>query len=621
LTGICGLVRLDGRQVDARDLSPLLQGMRRRGSREDIRSVPREAAFGIRLPAAMAGAMPGGQPVWHEGSGSALVASARLDNREELAARLGISCRGRSDAELILEACLSWGEEAPRQLLGDYAFAFWDGRQKRLVAARDPAGMRQLHYAHVDGRLLVFATDEQALAAHPDVPSELNETRVADHLEDLEGADLCSTFHRHILRLPPAHVLLLERGQVRLSRFFTPEAREPLRLGSDRDYAEAFLHHFQKAVKARLRGGVEVASMLSGGLDSSSVSAVAARLSPSQPFPVLSAVALEDPACVETAMIRAVQEDGPFRPLEVTAAMARERAAELRGALARTNPFDGHMTLVSSLYHQAREAGCSTVLDGAGGDVVLAHGAFAARLLRRGAVGRALAEARGSADFWNDGTSASRFLLDEVRAAFLPDWLRSLKASFVLRRDRLYPASPLLRDDFARKVGLAERREELRRAAPRPSSPYPADRAATVLHPNLIVARERYDRVASFFGVEASDPFTDLRLIGFALSLPGEQLVRRGWTKFVLRQAMDGLLPESVRWRRGKTHLGAGFVRVIAASEGPVRLGALVDKRQRLEQWVRPERLEEALAGAAGADLGLRDRLVHLALWLDAREH
>jgi len=115
----------------------------------------------------------------------------------------------------------------------------------------------------------------------------------------------------------------------------------------------------------------------------------------------------------------------------------------------------------------------------------------------------------------------------------------------------------MINPEFAGRVSLAERLERLKHLTPFgfPSS-YSLERAGTISHPYLTVARERYDRVASRVCVEPRDPFMDRRFVAFCLSLPGEQLMWEGWPKIILRRAMAHRLPEAVRWRRGKEHLG-----------------------------------------------------------------
>jgi asparagine synthase (glutamine-hydrolysing) len=229
--------------------------------------------------------------------------------------------------------------------------------------------------------------------------------------------------------------------------------------------------------------------------------------------------------------------------------------------------------------------------------------------------------ARDERDFWGRGPGAAALMLDHARAAFLPDWSRALKRRTRLLAGRTMPADKLMCPTFARRIDVAGRKHLLAERAPSPKQAYASDRLAAILHPNAVVGRERYDRVASVFGLEARDPFLDLRLVRFALSLPPEQLVRGGSTKFVLRKAMAGLLPDDVRWRRGKDHLGRTFIAAALTTRAEDRSHMIDRQRSSLEKWIKPARVEEARARDAVLDDPSLQAVGHLASWLESSFH
>jgi asparagine synthase (glutamine-hydrolysing) len=139
--------------------------------------------------------------------------------------------------------------------------------------------MRPLYYHHTPGRLLAVASEPRAILVLEQMPYRIDEGRIADALVgELEGIDLTSTFFEDVYRLPPAHVLVATPRGVRVSRYWTLEAGDELRLPSNDAYAEAFLEVFTEAVRCRLRGAGPVGAMLSGGMDSGAVVAVARGL-------------------------------------------------------------------------------------------------------------------------------------------------------------------------------------------------------------------------------------------------------------------------------------------------------------------------------------------------------
>jgi len=544
-----------------------------------------------------------------EASGCAVAADARIDNRDELRRALGLKTAAGelSDARLILAAWLAWNEDCPNRLLGDFAFVIRDRRAGGVFAARDPFGLRPLYYAQRSGRLLALASTVDALLAMPEVDRRINgrihEPRIADYLVgQLEGVDLASTFFEDVFRLPAGHAMLADAERVRLRRYWRPEPGPRLELGSDAEYAEAFAALFEEAVACRLHGPERIASMLSGGVDSGAVVAVA-RARPERraegPLATFSGVDSGDRDNPETAAIRASQAMGGLAPRSVDLrdpAVVAGAAATFGDA---AEPFDAHMTMLRAIYAAAADEGFDAVLDGAASDLMLAGGSRVARLVRRGRLRQALFEARGLKAAFGDTRPVRRELIGAARAAFVPDWLRRLRRG--LRGDnargRLRAAcrDTLICPDFAERVDLVSRLERL---ASHASTGLDRDasvaHAATVQHPYLAVGRERYQRVAALAGVTPRDPFTDRRLVEFCVRLPQAQRCGDGWNKVVLRRAMAGRLPDAVRWRQGKQHFGWAFTRAMMdAMREPMR-EAIEQQRSTLEAWIDFQRLDTA---------------------------
>ena len=195
----------------------------------------------------------------------------------------------------------------------------------------------------------------------------------------LEGIDKTSTFFEEVYRLPPAHALTVTPEGVRLRRYWTLEPGPELRLPSDEAYAEAFLEVFTEAVRCRLRGAGPVGSMLSGGMDSGSVVAVARGLlaeAGQGPLPTFSAVGPDPRTCIETRAIQAALTMDGLDPCTVSHARAGGAAAGPGGAdLELDEPFDYHMTLVRVLYLAAHRQGVKALLDGIDGDTCSARAA------------------------------------------------------------------------------------------------------------------------------------------------------------------------------------------------------------------------------------------------------
>ena len=632
MSGVGGIYRLDGAPADPGMVETLLATLRRRGPHGAGTWVQGPVGLAHTTLASTPQAAMEAQPLALGDPELAITADARLDNREELRRLLGVHPDGAvGDGELILRAYRKWGEDCPQRLLGDFAFALWDAREQKLFCARDPFGVRPFFYHHAPGRLFAFASETAGVTALEEVPYHLNEARIADFLvTQLEGMDTTSTFFRNVFRLPPAHTLMVDRQGTRLRRYWRLEPGPELRLGSPEAYGEAFLEVFREAVACRLRGPAgSVGALLSGGIDSGSVVAVAreeAGALGQSPFPTFSGVEPDPEGCTETRAIHAAKGMEGLNPRLVSTEDIPGLLPELEPLVwSPTEPFDHHATLLHVLYREAARAGVHAVLDGTDGDILLAEGSYMAHLLRRGRWLKAYREAAGRNRFLGGGHPPFRRLLRSALQAFAPDllWERRRGPPRRVRREavRRNLETSLIDPDFARQVDLAGRLEALRAHRAGPRLPDLRDeRARAITHPYLTVGLERFQRLASAQGLESRHPFVDLRVAELCASLPGSQTLEGGWLKPILRHAMAGRLPEEIRWRRGKERLGWAFTRALmAASKDTIEL-ALRSNQQLLLKYMGLAKLEGACRShfqdGSEAQAPLVYEAAHLAEWL-----
>ena len=219
---------------------------------------------------------------------------------------------------------------------------------------------------------------------------------------------------------------------------------------------------------------------------------------------------------------------------------------------ASEEPFDWEATLLRACYVAGRRAGLSVLLDGAAGDMVMGGPEVVAELVAAGRVRAAWAEARALAA--EDGGTAAGRMLAGLRHWLAPDGLRLRRA---LRAAR---AVPYAEAAFAARIGLEERARYAVRRVFRPKTPGGNAFVHWFRSGQLTAARERYDRLAGDAGMEARDPFCDLEVIRFGLSLPPEQRWRHGRPKHLLRAAMAGRLPDAVLENTDRAHLGPAFL-------------------------------------------------------------
>ena len=320
------------------------------------------------------------QPLLNQSGDLVITADARIDNREELIAALDLTDRAPysiTDSQLILAAYEKWGEICPEKLLGDFAFVIWDGRKQALFCARDHFGVKPFYYYFLSGRFFVFASEIKALLSHPEVPRRLNEVRVGEYLASMFD-DKTITFYAGILRLPPAHSLTVSRAGTQLQQYWSLDPSRELQLGSDDAYAEAFRELFIEAVRCRLRTAFPVGSMLSGGMDSSSITCVARQLlarDGGRRLLTFSAIFDEVTQCDERPFINAVLAQNSLEPHYVHGDRLSP-LADLDHVLWHQDEafYAPNLFLTWNLYGAAKEQGVRILLDGFDGDTTVSHG-------------------------------------------------------------------------------------------------------------------------------------------------------------------------------------------------------------------------------------------------------
>ncbi len=563
MSGIALVLHLNGRSAKPDDLAGMLAEMARRGPDGQGAACDGPVALGHRLLASIPEAGGEPMPFHHPQSGCCITGHIRLDNRKALLEAFALDTPGRiiGDGELVVHAWLRWGEDCAAHLLGDFAFAIWDARRACVFAARDQMGMRQLIYTHRPGRIFACASSARAVVLAPGVPMALNERRLAEAMISFEHGDLTATMFADIWRLPAAHCLICDDKGLRLREYWKMVPPAPLRLKDDRAYAEAFREVLEQAVHSRLRGVEHIGAMLSGGMDSGAVVALACRMTDA-PLPTFSSVGPDAATCVETRAIHAALTLPNLAPTLIDHSQLGPWRDDLIASWLRLEePFDFSMTLPRTAYLAAQRAGLKVVLDGVAGDVVLGEGSQMARHLRAGQWRRAWRDAKGLQQFWGEGSeSPAHQIAVAARGAVVPGWLRLLRH----RLRGKAPPPPLPRDHildpgFAARAHLIDSLIADRAGDRTRNMGFAEERIWSWPRSGITVGRERYDRIAADFGIEARDPYMDLRVRTFCLSLPMDQFQADGWPKIIQRRAMEGLLPDAVRWRRGKEHLGGTF--------------------------------------------------------------
>lgn len=477
-----------------------------------------------------------------------LVADLRIDNRDELISYLELgSAAGSqlSDSALLFHGCLAWGRGILTRMIGDFAFALWDGRERTLLLARDTAGERPLHYRR-DGGLFAFATMAAPLARLPGTAFDVDEEKIARFVADLPPGGRRS-FFAGVSILEPGHCALATSGGTAVERYWEPR-RRPLHFARPEQYGEALREQLDAAVSRRLRrsGGL-AGSQLSSGLDSSSVATSAAltlaargeRLlaftsAPREGFdgPVVAGrLADESGIAAATARLHPNIDHHVVRPSGVSLPKLIETSHRFSG---QPVGHVGNNVWWQSINRRAGEAGVSVMLTGEAGNFTISAGLGVdtlADLAGAGSWGRWWREARM---LRRQGDFSWLQMLNATFGSRLPE---SLYARLRGRRPKLPP--------FVAAGWRESMRRQLESSGWDVSPPREAAERRWKMLRTADPGNYRKRSLAEW-GIEERDPTNDRRLVEFCFSLPPEALLDGGVRRPALRRALAGRVPDSV---------------------------------------------------------------------------
>lgn len=620
MNGIAGVLHLDGDPVEPSLLHAPMRAMAHGGDPRPETVVLGAVGFARHSP--VDGNATLAPQVFARGN-IAVVADARLDGRDALCDALDVPAAARdtiTEAELLLGSYERWGNACPEHLIGDYAFAIWDGTRRTLLCARDHVGARPFYYALV-GKRFVFASEIQGVLAFAGVPAQIDEAEVARFLlhETRRYREPAHTFFAHVRMLPFGHRMHVDSTGVREERYWRPEQLPEVRLRSADDYAQRLFELVNEALSDRLRGARHVGVHLSGGIDSSSLAVIAARTTRGRGVGLTafswSPPPGEDSMRAEHERIAVVTRAEGIVPMYVPPQLSSYWRFDRDIAISPRYDTLAERPVVDA----AAAGGVDVMVSGWGGDEAASYNGrgIAAGHLASGAWG-ALAR-----HCWErGGRSGDRRLLRHLGASASVFWSAACRPwmpepAFRLLGRRSRPVgSSLIAPHFLRRV-----RPHVRPPIA-PIRDVPGGRANMLrLYYGAVVS----DRLAAWrvFRAERNVthvyPLTDRRILEFIYGAPSDLHVQRGVARFLFRQAMSSVVPE-LAW--GPTKYEGG--------SKPPSLASCADERGRLlaaleapftpvpHPWVDIERLRRAVAVApdnAGPSVHVDHALSALTVW------
>jgi asparagine synthase (glutamine-hydrolysing) len=576
MSGIVALYHRRGQPVAA-ELEPMLAALAHRGP--DGVHTWRDGAVGLgHLLLRTTPDAPGAiQPL--VAGELAITADARLDNRAELIQALRMDERPAhelADAALLLAAYAKWGERCVDHLLGDFAFAVWDGRTRELFCVRDHLGVRPFYY-HATPARFACASEIKALLSLPDVTRTVDDGRVAEFLALLESEGKDATCFQEIRRLPPGHWLRVTPDALTVQPYWALDPERTVEMRSDAEYAEAFHALFADAVRCRLRTPQPVGVILSGGLDSACTTVMARAVGHgTPPLHTFSAWFTGPGDTDERPFIDAIVRGGGLTPHAIDGNDLGFDADELaRIVRQQEEPFWYAFLLVLwRLYALAQAQGVRVLLDGVDGDAVVAScgGAYLRELVRAGDWRTFVAQVDGAARRRRPGDPLgyARYwagrLRDSVAAPLL---LAPVRQGWTRLTHTPPPLAPYIAPALAERTDLAARLARHAAVSPFASPTVRQCHYGSLTQSAFPYHLEMLNRAAAAFGLEYRHPFFDKRLVEFSLAIPAAQRYDRGQTRGVLRRALAGLLPDAIYQRPGKGGVGHHYLRSTLTTGAP----------------------------------------------------
>ncbi|HWP48961.1 MAG TPA: asparagine synthase (glutamine-hydrolyzing) [Candidatus Limnocylindrales bacterium] len=515
----------------------------------------------------------GHQPMENEDGSLVLVYNGEIYNyqplREELLRR-GHIFRTKSDSEVILHLYEESGPECLQRLNGIFAIAIYDKKKRQLFLARDRFGVKPLYYLHLPGRCFLFASEFKSILRYKGFEPTLNPQAIHEYLT-LRYVPGPGGMFTELRKLPAAHYAIVQNGQVTLKQYWQPELFGGPFKGTEEEYLEGFAEHFERSVRMQLISEVPLGVYLSGGLDSSAITAVTARLvsKPVRTFTV--GFNYEHDELAEAA------ETARLLGCEHTEIACRISDIELLPKIIYHLDEPIGDPIVIPMYQLAREAKrqVTVILAGEGADEILGGYLFHKALLA--------------------GHQMTRIIPGPIRRALLPPVLSMIPAG-LLNLAFSYPASLgrrgklkvldflnllepwQLPEAYSHLISLFDARdtvelytEDFKKSIPFfPKTPdrakpfserdlevldSPAPYLNRIIHlqfshwlPDDILMKQ--DKMSMAHGIEARVPFLDHELVEYVLRLPPWLKIRLGKSKYILRQYARRILPKKITSRR-----------------------------------------------------------------------
>ncbi len=591
MCGICGIYNLNGREYE-KILREMAGKLAHRGPDDEGFYFTENIGLGHRRLSILDLSSAGHQPMSNEDGTLWITYNGEIYNfielKEELI-KLGHNFKSHTDTEVILHSFEEWGADCQNRFNGMWAFSIWDEKSKTLFCSRDRFGVKPFYY-YFNGTVFSFTSEIKALLCLPDLKKEPNEKKIYDFLVTGLVDNDDETFFKDVKQLEPGHCLILKENKLKIERYYRPSFNKKIGTFDEKkcgELSKKFIDLLEDSIRLRFRSDVEVASCLSGGLDSSTIVALSDKLinKKIKTFSICS----QDLRFDEREYIEKVSKK--FESESHYVFPSHEEFLKDIGDLIWTQeePFRpvaiyGHWRLMKL----AKENKIKVLLIGEGADELLGY-----------------PEQMGSFFFQAIASGKLSLLFKEIKAAVkIKGFAEVKRIVFLLSNQIVRYVLPQVVVLFLRKKMIGDLsyinksfydkfvyNDEIPREA--------RINFQKILYERTMRSGLRYllnfeDKNSMAFSVENRPPFLDYRLVEFIFSLPATYKMHDSWPKYLIRNSTEGLLPEEIRWRKYKEGLltpalswlkeNKEYIRKIFESED-FRAGRYIDRKLILDRF------------------------------------
>lgn len=532
--GICAVLTLNAGQLIKR----ICESLRHRGPDDEGFFVDKNLALGHRT-LKLTNTPVSHQPLANEDGTIWITFDGEIYNAKQLKEQLEKNHKfnTNSSAEVVVHAFEECGFKCLSNFNGMFAFCLWDSKNERLFSARDRLGMKPLYYYSCQGRTII-ASEIKGILADPSVPRKLNKRFIYEYLVTGYPSQTGDTFFVGIKELMPGHYMVIDKSGIKIRKYWQPiqQLKSNILTKDDHWCTSRFRQLLRDSISIRLPANLPVGTFLSGGLDSTSIVFLVDDIIKSKHLSDAGRAKSQE---VFSAIYEKPTEQGDERSYIKVAERALKTQVNYvfpsvvgewddikRFVFDIEEPVAVFNYYVFWCLFQAATQKVKIVFSGQGADAILGGGA-----------GHALVYFK---ELWK--TKKIGKLLNELIKSL--DWiLLMLVWSILFSRKAESKVKTLLAPKFAAVHSQSEKPNE-------DASLQNALLSDITQHAVEYLRVD--DRASSAFSIECRHPFLDHRIVEFAFSLPATQKIREGWTKYVMRNAMKGFIPEAIRKNRKK---------------------------------------------------------------------